>query len=1744
MSEQKPLSSLDPNFSNELSLKESLRQGSLEEKSRQKKISLDYLSQIKKDPTYDLGDTAMSLGVGFSRLIEAAGTIQGAVTGNMDNTLRNTGKDNANFYNERKNLFTKRSQKNANDSIAEADGILGKAKTAIWETVDDPQLFYNFMLEQLPNLAAGGAIGKGAGIAAKSLGASASKATTIAGKGGVVGSSTLHGADAAGGVYDSLMQLDQSVWDENPEWRKLRKIVGDDEAKKQIAITRTRAALAISTGASLLTQKLPGGDVLEKTLAGAGTTTGRGVIASTVAGAAGEGLQEVLEEGSGNITANAVVKTVDESRELDEGLGEAIGLGLLGGATTGGGLGTVKGIASGLSDSANKVGEGSLPNSNPDLDQSEIRKKVQTANDSRDVSPLLDESDKSSFSPLFAAISASKIAETYVQQVSEGKKLSESEEDIRARSDLIIASQESRISKLTKLAKSAPEADKEKANRNVEIAQAEMRQIRNTIGRINNSLTALTAPTTDEKSNLIDKISKAETAEEVVEEKERVLNLAMRSPEAYSDEELYRIGESASLENDERAYVESLIDTRKELEAVKTVLQEGKSLQEVNSDVINGGEGFKGAAQYTQDAADQLNRGNLAGAEAEAANLKRFYENRTNKLKVAKEAQTAQQASQAEKSGIRLGFIAPIKDDENGAWEVSKNIPGINEKHNGFVLMASEQGQKATQKLIKVLAAESQAIAAAQKQVDAAIKLASKNSIESTVPASTESTTSTPSAEPAVEAAPQVQAETESAPVVNNQSRLEAAKAALKVAEKTGDPELAQESNEIIAEYADDTSTSTGTEKENYYDQVDASLYDNHVDYGKAVIAYAQSKGDDGKYLDVYAKAVYSALNPNSTTKSKDTQDKTKEEADTKAAQRTDTTTETETAVEAPASTDPVASTEEVTETETTTEENVNAEETENDISAAETDTLVSADEQTQSETTEESQNEKEPKKRKGNIPQEDFRKKNLVVEYFVRKKGKETSKSLNPLVVVKDFYNSLFDENMDLDASQLEQFLAGEEPSPEQSKQFRQFLRFHKKMAPLFQQSLIEGAKNKTDEYHHEDSILFLVSPEGTVDENDVTAMVIAAYTYLGETADSINTMSPNQVRRTLGLAKTDYLSPFVYNALFEKGARSAFVSSDMGQRFTQAAGLRAVKDAPANTQNNMELSAGNHIIAVLTGEGLLNETVHYDAELANGDMNRLEEGREGPQLKRKTGQLFITAPLEENGDLQENVREIVDDRKGTGSFLSNLFSIENGEQAPATEANSFRQKLVKNAPTRIPKILIDALKTYAGRKWNSSSDMEQVTNGISEAILEKMAGVIDFVTENNPDVVGQPRILRRNKLVQEAKNNDIRRGIASFYNWKQSAKSFTFYLTPSVWKQQRVGNKSNMINPQTDKFQRSMVSMSEWMTEIDLSDPSSDSHKYFLLAVAQGFGIDTDKQFHYNSLSQLADFTKETDKKGNPTSFGLAMDAINASFALETNEDGSPGQLDALQQEALLTAVQKGGMNIHSLKSLVSYAQYQNAIKYDQPFESDIMYEVDGVNNGPALAQIALGSADAQLAQAFGMYGDTGPQNFAEFSDGTNNLDLYEQVGADLLTAMGSIEKDYNKRNAQTIMKLVGAMGDEDKSKSTRRKFVKQPLTALIFGSAPSSAVESMADDFIERFFEGYENKLQQGNYASAKQDLIDFNTLLKKDLKIPIPATVNGAWNVDLSDEQLKSAMTTFTFSVGKAMESVLKAKFNTF
>ena len=559
-----------------------------------------------------------------------------------------------------------------------------------------------------------------------------------------------------------------------------------------------------------------------------------------------------------------------------------------------------------------------------------------------------------------------------------------------------------------------------------------------------------------------------------------------------------------------------------------------------------------------------------------------------------------------------------------------------------------------------------------------------------------------------------------------------------------------------------------------------------------------------------------------------------------------------------------------------------------------------------------------------------EFRKKNLVTEFFTQAKDKITDLTARPLVEVKDFLSQLIKGKVGvLDYVSLDNLTDKQEA----------VINLYKTTAKVwnskFQGMLSEKSPTKGHDislFRYEDMVQFLLekNPDtGKVDleENIKTAMSTAAFLWIAENAGKGEFNEAEEINLILQRDEDTDITPEEWSALGKVGTRENVIRNALGQKAVKALGLKLTKGASKDMLSRMESALGAHIEAMLLNEGLLTRTT-----IPGSVMKTLTKN----ENTKADAKFYFLKATHVDGKLAGLNKQIHEANKDTGGVLNKLFDVESDMKYPIFEPIPLKQKTTKNTNQRIPKILARIVNAKNHEANYLRQDMWNVLSQLDDSIALKMAGAQDVYSNGT-------HVANRDSL--DAKNDGLMReyqNAKEFFGGMED-NTIALYFEHSIWKQQRVGIATNMINPQTSKIHRFMLYRKAWETKVNIAN--SEEIKNFQLRVAEGLGVKTEKMSEAAALAEFAELVKTPEIK-------------RAVAVLRKMNSGESVSLDL--QQILSDGVKKGGSNFHSLDALMALAHYAEAKSTgEKTFTVHMMGEVDGVTNGPMLSHLLLGAA-----------------------------------------------------------------------------------------------------------------------------------------------------------------------------------------
>lgn len=821
------------------------------------------------------------------------------------------------------------------------------------------------------------------------------------------------------------------------------------------------------------------------------------------------------------------------------------------------------------------------------------------------------------------------------------------------------------------------------------------------------------------------------------------------------------------------------------------------------------------------------------------------------------------------------------------------------------------------------------------------------------------------------------------------------------------------------------------------------------------------------------------------------------------------------------------------------------------------------------------------------------YSKRHLIADYFKQDAGKAENGTLRPLASVPNFLSTLYSS-----PKTIKQFLKSK-ITPEQSAVIQEFMTNATDWQKRIELGLIriqdknEGQKD----YRYKDLAQFFVNEDDDVDmdENVKTAISYAATAAMIDLQSSGRLATQKDINRFLGNREDAELPIGAYKLLADKGTLEGVLKASWGQTVMESLGLKPLPDAPKNLLPTLEAAMGAMVFKLLLDLDVIEQSTVTMFELDQYIASEIKKNNEKVSVKylvenaKKTGveltqqeqdyvnseqfsaekkkasmvkfvrlvrkAEFAPDQTDKNAKYAAHplVARIVKANKNTQSVLSKLFSVESHYREPSLTPVAFTQVKAGDGKMNIPNTGLEILKEENKSEHYLRLDL---WNRVLGQLSPDAALAIMGFEEITPDM----HMFRR--LSVQAKNDGLEREYHGFMEYIQGTLSKSspdpveallqpMHLEHDMWVQQRVGIKTNVVNPQSSKFHRAMLYRKAWDTVVDTN--SVDSMNNFYLRVGEGLGIKTDKQGNAVSLAAIHALfdPKNTDPDKNAK--GIAMQAAVKVLQKTKSMTG----LTAADEETLLAGVKAGGEAAHSMDALLSMALYYEALeKGDTTFNIQMMAEVDGVTNGPMLSHMLMGAArDVKslfaLLNRGGFFQQGSEQNqYNLWRGAADHLDLYENTIKNVLKNVRELrgvpgKKGIDVDDLDAVLTFTGNLDNENGSiNKTGRDIIKTPLTAIVFSASVGSSVDSMADKFVEAVYKSMEVMAKMGDTEKAAKRADILKNLNHLGVQWPANMDVQTMLDTEFTDQQVKTLKDAFTYTLGKAVRNTIATDFKDF
>lgn len=719
---------------------------------------------------------------------------------------------------------------------------------------------------------------------------------------------------------------------------------------------------------------------------------------------------------------------------------------------------------------------------------------------------------------------------------------------------------------------------------------------------------------------------------------------------------------------------------------------------------------------------------------------------------------------------------------------------------------------------------------------------------------------------------------------------------------------------------------------------------------------------------------------------------------------------------------------------------------------------------------------------------------------------------------------------------------LFAEELTEDEDHALATFKRFHNKWADDIRASFVKGSINpkQRDDFLFEDPVQDFINEDGTVDENIVTAVAYAMYSWLVDAANRPALLDKEAVLTMHGQDRDGHVTREGLQLLRTMSAFEVTVTNSLGAQVVSALGLKARPNAPQDYLPKVAAGFGVHALLALERQGLINRgTLSFEQlsqfipEMWSGTDEQLAAQKAFTEFS------YVQIPRGEKYALLGDTKTIRDAAVNSRDVLGRMFGSERTPAEASWAPIPFNQATAKDTGQTIPKKLRRVLEKAQKIPNRVIPDMWNALAVLGDDVFLKAAGWREF---------DETRIQKTNRDAVQAQNNNLEDQLAGAKNLVQTAIDHSpegikqpFFANFEVWRNFRVGITTRNLNLQSSKIHRFLFSRPGWESTIRLDDDTQV--EMFLVGMAQALGLKVDQQPNTETVQKLEDRLNDPDDH-------TAELAQKLSKALV---DPAKSELTAGDKQAIgdLAAGAEGMQTLQALVALGKFLDAQEAGA--ESFTATMLVGVDGKTNGPIFSILALGAADSvkglfKFVNRGGFYSaDEGVSNYNHWYQRPGNQDLYEDLARELLSMLPQ-GIDGALAGFQTITKELISKG---KATPAGRKIVKTPLTSFAFGSSTSKSVENMKTAFLQAVVDRIEAVANSQAKGVTAADLVtSINALLELgdpangSLLLPVNTALETLMELELSPKQERALNAAFQEILGEQVDEGMKDYFSVF
>ena len=606
-------------------------------------------------------------------------------------------------------------------------------------------------------------------------------------------------------------------------------------------------------------------------------------------------------------------------------------------------------------------------------------------------------------------------------------------------------------------------------------------------------------------------------------------------------------------------------------------------------------------------------------------------------------------------------------------------------------------------------------------------------------------------------------------------------------------------------------------------------------------------------------------------------------------------------------------------------------------------------------------------------------------INWFKKGFNQEVSKS-KPLTSINNFASKL-----KADLMQGIELVTKDTPSQKQRHLVNHFLGFRDNIAEHIQSTFV--AK---DNHQYKDFKTYLTNDEGKLDENTITAVALVIYNHMN--SDGNSTFNLEKDLKTLLNVDEDsdaYFNKDIWETYKHIGSLHTNVSMSLGRNIINVLGLKSNDSISEEMASRLNVSLGDWAISSMQSANLvhlheLSSEKHKENIISVGGDSNFDTS-EGGVVR------FVSfTKTDGTGHNTEVIKEISDVTRGTLGYLDNIFGTKSAKIYPSLNKPKDLITKIKGVNTLVSSMQLIRIKRMQEEPQVIDETMGKIITELNQSddvfLLDLIGGRVTDEALAKVHSTDEDRVISKAEGLKRELNNalDFIYGLPKDI----SGKYENFFSRIFTAKNNRMHYETNMFDMQGSKVARSIGHLKSQETTLDLSnffgrhtdyldrDGKANAMGNFIKALSENLeGLEklVENEFKTNTdlanLGYIRGFTtdKVKDKHFIPV-FSRTLEknetiqkAVPALLKMIDNPKG----LTADDKTAIKEAVDLGDMGASSLRALVEYAKFKQALaNQDKSFTTGLAIGSDGINNGSAIATMLLGlMSDSNLMARFGV-------------------------------------------------------------------------------------------------------------------------------------------------------------------------------